>query len=742
MESGRQQCLTEADARTLIAGDLPPDRFAAVQDHLDDCADCRALLSDVVRGGGRSGTPPPDLTRPDSLAAKLPLIGAGTWIGNYRVDRPIGAGAMGVVYRGVDRSLERPVAIKLLGRADEDRIDHSDHARMERESRALARLSHRNVVTVYQIGEHEGRRYLALEYIEGGTVREWLAAAPRSLPEIVCVFVQAGHGLAAVHEAGFIHRDIKPDNLLVGADGRALVGDFGLVRSAAEETAESAAARVRKIDLALSRSARLTETGSIMGTPRYMAPELLRGERADARSDQWGYCASLWEALAGVPAFPGDLVTALDRGSAPRAPAEPDRADRIPRRVRRLLLRGLAHDPSDRWPSMRSLVSALDGGRRRRARATAAVLVAGAAAGIALGIGFGVGSARGPEPCAAAGGELAATWNQARRTRVAAALAAYPRSAVRSIDRLLDDHAGGWLEARRAACLAAERAPGEAALATACLGERRVALEAALAGLERPPRDPVLALDAVAGLPAVADCGDTTWLANRQQPPADARLRARIAELRGEVEAAWVQHRLGRAGAGQLARDLVARARSTGFAPLTAESLRLAGATARAAAAPDALALLEESLTMAEAAADDVLVANAWIDLLDLARASGHDAGAVDRWTRHARAIATRLEQMAPAAHDRTLAELAAIEGLALRSRGALDRAEARLRESLERETRAAGAPGPRVARAHARLAAILHQRGAREPAAEQQARAESLARDLVGPAAASRLLE
>ena len=736
MESGRQHCLTELDARALIAGDLPPDRFVAVRDHLEECSDCRELLSDLVRDGADSGAPAPEATWPDGGGA-LPLIGAGTWIGNYRVDRPIGAGAMGVVYRGVDRSLQRPVAIKLLSRGG-DRLDEVDHARMERESRALARLSHRNVVTVYQIGEHEGRRYLALEYVEGGTVREWLAGAPRSVREIVDLFVQAGHGLAAVHEAGFIHRDIKPDNLLVGADGRVRVGDFGLVRSSRDEGEESAEARRRHIAASM-RSARLTETGSIMGTPRYMAPELLRGEHADERSDQWSYCASLWEALAGAPAYPGDLMTALDRGGEPRAPAEPERADRIPRRLRRILLRGLSHDPVDRWPSMRALVTALDGGRRR-ARATATLLVAGAAAGVALGIGFGVGADR-PDRCAAAGDELSATWNVASRARLAAAMApaGYPEGAIRSIDRLLDGHARDWIAARRSACVDAERAPGEAALATACLGERRVAFEAALAGLERPPRDPVLAVDAAADLAAVADCRDTAWLAGRQHPT-DPQMRARVNELRGALAAARVQHRLGRPDADRAARDVLARARSAGFEPLTAESLQLAGQTARGAGAADARALLEESLTMAEAAADDVLVTSVWIDLIDAARA-GDDTARVNRWLRHARAVATRIDQMSPAAHDRILAELAAVEGLVHRSRGALDQSEARLREALERETRSSPA-SPRVARAHARLAAVLHERGVPEQAAQERARAEHLARELVGPAAQRLLRE
>jgi serine/threonine-protein kinase len=171
-----------------------------------------------------------------------------------------------------------------------------------------------------------------MEYIEGGTVREWLAAAPRTWREIIDVFAQAGSGLAAVHEAGFIHRDIKPDNLLVGADGRVRLGDFGLVVSAG--AGEDGGAGPLALAGTRRRSTRLTDTSALMGTPRYMAPEVLRGEPADARSDQWSFCASVWEALSGAPAYPGDLVTALTRGHEACAPAEPAHPARMPRRLR------------------------------------------------------------------------------------------------------------------------------------------------------------------------------------------------------------------------------------------------------------------------------------------------------------------------------------------------------------------------------------------------------------------------
>jgi len=733
MRRGQEECLSDAELIAVALGELARGHVVDALDHLDRCAACRERLSALAGESDRRTRPLSSPTPPSSVP---PPIRPGTWIGNYRVDRLIGSGGMGVVYRGVEPSLARAVAIKLLNRPELDRPGERERTRMERESRALARLSHRNVVTIYQVGEHEGRRYLAMEYIEGGTVREWLAAGERSAREVVDLFVQAGDGLAAVHEAGFVHRDVKPDNLLVGSDGRVRVGDFGLVITAGDPGTEGP---VERPPLAHG-AVRLTETGALMGTPRYMAPEVLRGDSADARSDQWSYCASMWEALSGAPAYPGDIVTALDRGGAQQPPAEPDRPGRIPRRLRRALLRGLSHDPADRWPSMRSLVAEL-AGRRRITRATAAVLVAGVAGGVAIGLGFG-GAGDEPDPCAAVGGELAGAWNQQRRAGLARALQPYPDSAASSIDRSAASYAGGWLEARRSACRTAAREATDAALEVACLDERRAAFAAVLSELGRaPPQDPVTALEAIDDLPATADCRDRTWLANRQPPPADPSRRARVAELRASLEAARVQLRFGRKdSADRMARSALEQARRLAPGTLTADSLWLVGQTARATGAPDARGKLEEGLTAAEAAADDVLVARLWADLLDAARTDETPRPEVDRWLRHARAIATRLDRLSPGAHDRTLADLAAAEGQLLRARGAALRAEARLRDALELDVRSGGTKSSRVVRARGRLAALLLERGQVQAAAAERGRAESLARELVGDADAPRL--
>jgi hypothetical protein len=724
MGAGQEECLSEATLRALLADELDAEARAQARAHLDRCAACRQRLA--AQSGATTRTLPMTAPTPPP-AAQRPSIAPGTWIGSYEVDGKIGAGGMGVVYRGLDRSLDRPVAIKLLDRTEEE-PERQERARMERESRTLARLSHRNVVTVYQVGEHEGRRYLAMEYVEGGTVRDWLASAPRSVRDITDAFAQAGAGLAAVHEAGFIHRDIKPDNLLIGSDGRVRVGDFGLVIAHRDQPEPSP-----PLDVARA-SGRLTQTGALMGTPRYMAPEVLRGEPADEKSDQWSFCASMWEALSGAPAFPGDLVTALDRGATPTIPAEPDRASNLPRRHRRLLLRGLAHDPAERWPSMRALVAELT---RSRRLTTTAILAAGAAGAVALGLTLAQAN-REPDPCADAGAMPA--WSEPRRAELARTLRSAPNSdpAARSVEQEAATYADSWRAARRAACRNARRqAPASpATVETTCLDERRTAFEASLAALTRAPVDPIAALELLAALPPVADCTDATWLADRQPPASDPTSTA----LRAELEAARAELHLGRAApADRQARSALEKARRRGPGPLLAETLRLAGQTASATGSTDALPLLEEALTSAEAAGDDVLAANIWADLLDLAgkRALQRDT---NRWLRHARALATRLDRLAPRAHDRTLADLATAESHLHQTRGALDQAETTLRESLARES-TSGSTTPRLARAHHRLAKVLSARG-NQAATDERNKAESLARALVGPASAARLLD
>ena len=303
-----------------------------------------------------------ELPEDDRVAA--PAAGEpapGTMIGRFVVRGRLGGGGMGVVLAADDPDLGRRVAIKLV-RAGDDRP--TLRARLLREAQAMARIDHPHVVRVHEVGDHGPSLYIAMALIEGQTLTAWLTT-PRPWREILAVFRQAGLGLAAIHAAGLVHRDVKPDNVLVDRDGRAHVSDLGLVRALAATSHPA-------LDAAL------THTGMVLGTPGFMAPEQQRGDAVDARADQYAFCVALRDAL---------------RGAAP------------PRAITAALRRGLAFDPDARFPSMGALLAALEPGRGR-GRAMAAALVTAVVAGgvtIAAVAGAGAGGGDGGAGRVAAG---------------------------------------------------------------------------------------------------------------------------------------------------------------------------------------------------------------------------------------------------------------------------------------------------------------------------------------------------
>ncbi|MEZ4450222.1 MAG: protein kinase [Nannocystaceae bacterium] len=273
-----------------------------------------------------------------------------TIIGRYRVIRRLGVGAMGVVYAARDQALGRLVAVKVL-HGHLDREGGEPRARLLREARALARLSHPNVVAVHEVGTHEGQVFLAMEYVAGPTLGAWIREARPPWRAIVQVFVQAGRGLQAAHAAGLVHRDFKPDNVLVDRTGRARVLDFGLVRP--EE------GRAAPITADGDELGPLTRSGAIVGTPAYMSPEQLRGEALDPRSDLFSFCVALHEALVGARPF--DLYHEAGLREVAVGTTQEGAAPRLPRRLRRALDRGLARDRERRPPTMEPLLRELEG---------------------------------------------------------------------------------------------------------------------------------------------------------------------------------------------------------------------------------------------------------------------------------------------------------------------------------------------------------------------------------------------
>ncbi|MCY1004182.1 serine/threonine-protein kinase [Nannocystis pusilla] len=386
-------------------------------------------------------------TRSPGAAASL---ARGDLVGRYVILDRVGEGGMGVVYAAYDPELDRRVAIKLVR---PDLRDADSRARLLREAKAMARLRHPSVIAIHDIGEVDDQVFLAMEFIDGVTLGAWLREFPRRWQDVLGVFVQAGRGLAAAHQAGVLHRDFKPDNVLVARDGRAIVTDFGLARPTAPTSTELETLRSTP-DGAWQAAHELTDAQQLLGTPPYMAPEQLAGGPADERSEQFAFCVALFEGLYGVRPFAGASVAvlraAIEAGQlVPRPPARP-----TPAWLDRAVLRGLSGAPARRWPSMPALLAVLERGPPHRRWPW-----------LAAGLFMAVGVFAAVRPPAAAaercsGSELRASrvWDEARRHSLRRALlsagtgdrSATAAAALREVDR----YAQAWSEARRDACFA------------------------------------------------------------------------------------------------------------------------------------------------------------------------------------------------------------------------------------------------------------------------------------------------
>jgi hypothetical protein len=319
----------------------------------------------------------------------------GDRIGRFTVLEVLGRGGMGVVVAAYDPQLDRSVALKIVS-ADGEGERQEYRARLLREARAMAKIRHPNVVAVHEVGEHGGRVYLAMEQVDGGTLRtlgDGAEEASFDWRSRLDVFIAAGRGLAAAHAAGMVHRDFKPENVLIEEDGedgrRVLVGDFGLVGHApARDAPGEADASVYE---------RLTRADAVMGTPAYMAPEQYTGTPVDARADQFGFCVTLYESLFGVLPFRGETRNEYVRAIMHGELREPPAGRKVPGWLLQVIRRGLAADPAARYPSMNALLAELSAdprsewrrGWRERAMAiaaTASFLVAWPVTMIGLGI--------------------------------------------------------------------------------------------------------------------------------------------------------------------------------------------------------------------------------------------------------------------------------------------------------------------------------------------------------------------
>jgi serine/threonine protein kinase len=588
-----------------------PGPFVSADDadeHDDDFDTMDSLLAAVA------AAPAVPLDRTEGVGIPEDTVVDGT----YRVLRRLGGGGMGIVYLAEHTELQRQVALKLhLGA-----IDSHELQRLRREARVMAQLSHPNVLVVHDVGTHQGRMFFAMEHAEGGTLKAWLEAGPRPWREILAMLVQAGRGLAAAHRVGVVHRDFKPDNVLLGADGRPRVADFGLARRWDEPREVTKGASSTRMDDAHH----LTATGAVVGTPAYMSPEQFADGEVGPASDQFAFCVVLYEALVGRRPFAAarwtEQLLAFERG-----PAIPPRRS-MPRSLWRVIRRGLALAAQDRWPTMDALLAALLAvPRRRRVVATAALVLPLAGLLVVAGRASSTSEPE-PDPCEQILGALDESWNPARGEALYRAFEAtalpFASTSADAAREGLDHWSATWLSERQQLCraTASAEAPAEVlGLRGACLDQQRTHFDATVEVLLGADAQTVTrAQDQLAHLAQLASpaaCRDDRLLLLGVQPPPAHQAEA-VAELRRTLARSQAERLAGHPGVAQeLVTPTVAAAEALGHRPVLAEALTEAGEVMLDLADrhEQGLALLERAVDLAEASHHDGLAARIWLDL-------------------------------------------------------------------------------------------------------------------------------
>jgi len=626
-----------------------------------------------------------------------PALERGSSLGRYVILGLVGRGGMGEVYAAYDPELDRKVAIKLLrmGRTGDD-----GRVRLLREAQAIAKLSDPNVVVVYDVGTLGEQIFIAMEFVEGHTLNYWMLAGERAWSEVLKIFAEAGRGLVAAHEKGLVHRDFKPDNVMVGFDGHVRVMDFGLARNVKDDKADKAekadkgdrAERFEKtlvgmedLGTSLSRSGAippaaagngrrtppvvdvvdmdstmalsspapqtpragvplsldLTLTGEMLGTPAYMAPEQFQGRATDAKTDQFSFCVALYEALYGERPFHGSSFGALSDAVMKGAVREPPPDRDVPAGIRQAVLRGLSADPNDRWPTMKALLAELENDRLVAGRDR---FVIGAAAKLsdvweAPSLGHPVDTAAKAET---------------RRAFLATGKA-YAANAFETVSRLLNDYARTWsdmyIEACEATHLRGEQSSEVLDLKMAFLNERLEDLRALCRVFRNATPDVVEnAVTAASALRGLDRAMDVKLLRAVVRPPDDARTQAAVEEQRTRLAEGRVVGQVGRSlDALALMTKIETVARELGYGPLLAEVLLEIGKQhADRLEGEEAARALEEALWTAEINRHDEVAAEAAVCLVYMTGDTLMRFEAGEIWARHAEAVLRRM-----GGHDR-----------------------------------------------------------------------------------------
>ncbi|HEY5947528.1 MAG TPA: serine/threonine-protein kinase [Kofleriaceae bacterium] len=666
---------------------------------------------------------------------------AGTRLGRYVITREVGAGGMSLVYEAMDEELDRRIAIKVMRTKYWDR---DGQQRALREGQAMAKLSHPNVVAVHDVGALGDQTFIAMELIDGITLKEWLRAAPRTWREILDMLVQAGRGIAAAHAAGLVHRDVKPSNVLVDARGRVLVTDFGIARPMrASQDAEitlddvpplSASKSTTSSGRSSSRSlldAQLTRTGAVVGTPAYMAPEQRKG-KSGSLADQYSFCVMAHEALLGVR--PSSAPASSD--SEPDAEVAPARS--APRWLRKVIARGLSVDPAARYPDMNSLLAALTadrGGRRVRV-----ALAVGAVGLVVAAIAAWSARNNSSPPCEGVDAGAARAWNPIVANQVRQAFIAtgrgYAADTFRRLDGLLAERRNAWSAKRRDTC-AATRIRGEQSerlldLRMQCL-DRRLGELAALTSVLAWHADGAVvdaAVTAVSSQRDLALCDDTAALEQAIPPPEDPVARVSVERLRTRLDDVAATAVAGRySEALRAAVSVASDAEQVGWAPSHARALYWLGRLQSYNGDSETSApTLQRAMVRAGEARDDALMADAGLELIYVL---GYELARPDEALRTGDLVAAMVRR---AGGDPTReAQLLDRIGIVLWAKHSLPEAQQRFEQALALYAKAPDSD-ERTAATLTNLGNVLADQGKFEEARQQYEAELAILRRIHGP--------
>lgn len=654
-------------------------------------------------------------------------------VGRFVLLDKLGSGGMGVVYSAFDPRIDRRVAIKVL-HGSHDESDARGRERLLHEARALALLSHPNVVTVYEVGTIDERVFLAMELVDGQPLDRWLAER-RPWQEVLEVFARAGRGLAAAHAQGVVHRDFKPSNVVLGAGGRVVVLDFGLARTERLPlTTDPALPRPAKAPLEPG----LTDPRALVGTPRYMSPEQFEHGSVGSPSDQFSWCASIFEALYGEPPFEGDTLAELSLAvragevRSPRAPSD------VPPWLAAVVRRGLRVDPAQRFPSMDALLLALEGPSRRGWRRPGAWVALAGAGTVAVAMVWPAAPAL--APCTAGQARVEEIWNDARRQAIHTAFdgvsLAFAEDSRRSTTAALDDYAGRWVQAHHEACVAT-RIRG--AQSEAQLDRRMICLQQRLESL-----DALVEVLAHADAAVVRNSVSASWELPQLEPCAEAETR-RVEDAALDAESlerrtAWrraAARAVAKRDAGKhdVARDeleavMTQLARAPDLRVRAEVGIELGIVHEKAGEHEAAAALVERALWDAVQEDELGLQARAATQLVTIVGWQLREAEQGHAWSRMARAV---LARMGDPTHRVSVLE-SALGNLSY-SEGDFAAAVEHKRRALELRQTLRAADDPRLATLHGDLGLFLGQLGHTSESLAHHRRAVALRERGLGPA-------